>query len=228
MSLTPVDWLDIHQAQHSDKQGRTLVTLAYAQSLDESLTLSKGEPTPISGVESMKITHQLRAKHDGILVGIGTVLADNPRLNVRLVDGEDPQPVILDSHLRFPADARMLGGKKKPILFCREDVPVSKENVLTQDGLTVQRSPYLPEGLHLKAVLTNLYQKGIRTLMVEGGVSVLRAFLLTDLWDMAIITIAPLWLGGYGGIAPKETKIMLNNRFIYQAGADVVLAGTRI
>ena len=87
---------------------RPLVSLCYAQSLDGSIAKRRGEPTRISGAESSQLTHSLRAKHDAILVGIETIIADDPRLTVRLVEGPNPQPVILDSHLRTPIYAYAL------------------------------------------------------------------------------------------------------------------------
>ncbi|MEZ4718129.1 MAG: GTP cyclohydrolase II [Caldilineaceae bacterium] len=90
-------------AQHTDPH-RPFVTLSYAQSLDGSIAANRA-PTRLSGPAAMAMTHALRAAHDAILVGIGTVLADNPRLTVRLVDGASPRPVVLDSKLRMPPDA---------------------------------------------------------------------------------------------------------------------------
>jgi 3,4-dihydroxy 2-butanone 4-phosphate synthase/GTP cyclohydrolase II len=84
------------------------VTLTYAQSLDGCIAARRGEPYLLSGPESKRMTHQLRAAHSAILVGIGTVLADNPRLTARVAGGENPQPVVLDSRLRLPLDARLL------------------------------------------------------------------------------------------------------------------------
>ncbi|MGH9336192.1 MAG: RibD family protein, partial [Vicinamibacteria bacterium] len=88
--------------------GRPFVTLAYAQSLDGSIAGEGNRPLSLSCERSQKLTHELRACHDAILVGIGTVLADNPRLIVRLVNGEDPRPIVVDSRLRIPRDARLL------------------------------------------------------------------------------------------------------------------------
>ena len=85
---------------------RPRVTLTYAQSLDGSITARSGAPLSLSGAESLHYTHQLRAAHDAILVGIGTVLSDDPRLDVRLVTGPSPRPIVLDSELRCPVTAR--------------------------------------------------------------------------------------------------------------------------
>ena len=87
---------------------RPFVTLSYAQSLDGCLTTQQGMATPISAPASLTMTHTLRATHRAILVGIETVLADDPALTVRLIAGDNPQPVIVDSHLRTPPGARLL------------------------------------------------------------------------------------------------------------------------
>jgi riboflavin-specific deaminase-like protein len=90
-------------AAHRQCLGRPFVTLSYAQSLDGSIADRPGRPLALSGEASMALTHSLRASHEAILVGIGTVLADNPSLNVRLVAGKNPQPIVVDSRLRFPS-----------------------------------------------------------------------------------------------------------------------------
>ncbi|MCB0123506.1 MAG: GTP cyclohydrolase II, partial [Caldilineaceae bacterium] len=92
------------------------VTLSYAQSLDGSIAAADGTPLRISGERAMTLTHMLRAAHDAILVGVGTVLADDPQLTVRLVAGSDPQPILLDTHLRTPVTARCLRNPRPPWL----------------------------------------------------------------------------------------------------------------
>ncbi|HEX9595492.1 MAG TPA: RibD family protein, partial [Anaerolineales bacterium] len=98
------EWLAASLNQAGDLD-RPTVTLSYAQSLDGSIALHRGEPLTLSGPESMAMTHRLRAAHDAILVGIGTVISDDPQLNVRLVEGRNPQVVVLDSRLRLPLTA---------------------------------------------------------------------------------------------------------------------------
>src|SRR5512143_1701471 len=106
-------WLAQADRQPSEK-GRPLVSLCYAQSLDGCIAAERGRPTQLSGPETKQITHRLRALHDGILVGIGTVLADDPHLTVRHARGENPQPVVLDSRLRTPVEARLIAGHPRP------------------------------------------------------------------------------------------------------------------
>src|SRR5512144_1074873 len=99
---------------------RPRITLAYAQSLDGSIAARSGVPLQLSGTESMQYTHQLRAAHDAILVGIGTVLSDDPRLNVRLTAGVSPRPILRDSELRCPIDARCLESARRPIVVTND------------------------------------------------------------------------------------------------------------
>ncbi len=108
----------------SSSRERPYVTLSYAQSLDGSITARRGEPLAISGPESLEMTHRLRAEHDAILVGIGTLLADDPRLSVRLVAGADPQPIIVDSRLRFPLNARILLDGRSPWIATTEEAEI--------------------------------------------------------------------------------------------------------
>mmetsp|Transcript_34521 Transcript_34521/g.55844 ORF Transcript_34521/g.55844 Transcript_34521/m.55844 type:complete len:147 (+) Transcript_34521:57-497(+) len=91
----------------SSKQNRPFVTLTYAQSLDGSISAERGSPLLLSGKESMTMTHALRAAHDAILVGVGTLIADDPSLNVRHVNGTNPRPIILDSSLRMPLNRKL-------------------------------------------------------------------------------------------------------------------------
>ena len=106
-------WLEGAQQEfHADSSdtpgsGRPHVTLSYAQSWDGSITTIPGESLALSSETGMQMTHQLRSLHDGILVGIGTVLADDPRLTVREWTGNDPQPIVLDSQLRIPSSSRL-------------------------------------------------------------------------------------------------------------------------
>ena len=121
-------------SEHRQRTGRPLVTLSYAQSLDGSIADRPGRPLSLSGSQSMILTHGLRASHDAILVGIGTVLADNPRLNVRLVTGKSPQPVIVDSRLRFPPYANLLRHGRAPWIVANEGADPERREALEAIG----------------------------------------------------------------------------------------------
>ncbi|MCX8025224.1 MAG: RibD family protein [Thermanaerothrix sp.] len=186
-------------AQRCEIEQRPWVTLAFAQSLDGCLTFAQGYPSALSSEATLYLTHVLRAEHQAILVGVGTVLADNPRLTVRLVPGEHPQPLILDTHLRTPLESHILNHPtRKPWIFTAAQAPVAQRNALEALGAHIISLVNEPgEPIPLRLMLNYLWEHGIRSLMVEGGAKVLTAFLEAQLLDAAIITLAPIWIGGY-------------------------------
>lgn len=179
------------------RAGRPLVTLSYAQSLDGSITTRRGVPQAISGPDSLVLTHQLRAAHDAILVGIGTILADNPRLTVRLVEGKDPQPIVLDTHLRFPLYANLLQHPSPPWIATSELAEAQKSAALEAAGARLLRLPtQSADEIDLALLLERLAELEIDSLLVEGGARVITAFLRQRLADQVVLTIAPVFLGG--------------------------------
>jgi riboflavin-specific deaminase-like protein len=206
---------------------RPFVTLSYAQSLDGSIALRAGEPLLLSGANALRLTHQLRSIHDGILVGIGTVLSDNPQLTVRHWTGTSPQPIVLDSNLRFPDDARLCERNDKPCWV----FTTTGEQPLAIDGLNITALEGDVDGrVCLRRMLAALHERGIRSLMVEGGAHVISAFLKAGLVDAAVITISPRFVGGYKAVTdlsssenfipPKITPF-----FSQRLGDDIILWG---
>jgi riboflavin-specific deaminase-like protein len=177
---------------------RPLVSLCYAQSLDGSLAARRGQPTALSGSESNRLTHELRAVHDAILVGVGTVLSDNPRLTVRLAQGKDPQPVVLDSRLYTPPEANIVcQHPRPPWIATTQSADPQRRAALVAAGALILPMPADAAGhVQLPVLLECLADKGINKLMVEGGAKVIASFLAQRLADLAILTIVPLFLGG--------------------------------
>ncbi len=212
---------------HCRRTGRPLVTLSYAQSLDGCLSARRGEPFALSGPESLALTHQLRAAHAGILVGIGTLLADDPRLNVRLTPGADPQPVVLDSRLRFPPGARLLAAaERRPWIA----TTASGERAAALEGAGARLLAFPPDGqgrVPLPTLLERLAALGLDSLMVEGGAQVLTSFLSQGLADLAVVTVAPLWLGGLRSVeAPLAPGgLRLEQTGSEQLGEDIIVWG---
>lgn len=213
---------------------RPFVTLSYAQSLDGSIAAGKGERTQISGPESTKLTHILRADHEAILIGIGTLLVDDPQLTVRLVEGDHPIPVILDSKLRTPIDSFLMQSNS-PWIATAENADQAKSKKLTSLGAKLIYLPANHEGyLHLPALMESLHREGIKRLMVEGGARVLASFLESHLVDFVVVTISPLILGGLPAVHFKNSfKSMDNKKDIPRldkmntgfAGDDLVVFG---
>jgi GTP cyclohydrolase II len=215
---------------HRQRTGRPLVTLSYAQSLDGSIADRPGRPLALSGSQSMIFTHCLRALHDAILVGIGTVLADNPRLNVRLVEGNNPQPVIVDSRLRFPSYANLLRNGRTPWIATGEGADPERQEALEASGAKVLRLPGQNGWVDLAALLDHLGSQGVNHLMVEGGAQVITSFLATRLVDQVVLTIAPLLVGGLRvvdnlGYSPLRRFPRLRRVSYQQLGDDLVLRG---
>jgi 3,4-dihydroxy 2-butanone 4-phosphate synthase/GTP cyclohydrolase II len=227
----PLDELIASLAQSAvlrEQRGRPLVSLCYAQSLDGSIAVCPAQATDLSGPESSRLTHRLRAAHDAILVGIGTVLIDNPRLTVRLVSGANPQPVILDSHLRTPLSAALLQPEHpKPAWIATTSVgDPEKRLALMAANIRLVELPAAADGrIELEALLLRLGEMGINSLMVEGGAGVISAFLRLGLVDQAILTVVPRWLGGLAPAELAASARRLEKPAWAQLGDDLVVWG---
>jgi 3,4-dihydroxy 2-butanone 4-phosphate synthase/GTP cyclohydrolase II len=217
---------DLHVRLEAGFSGseRPFVTLAYAQSLDGSIAGEGNRPLRLSCESSLTLTHELRAAHDAILVGIGTVLADNPRLNVRLVNGKDPRPVVVDSRLRMPTDALLLSGGREAIVATTE----AARGELPVDCLTVLRTPALRNGwVDLDRLLLELGRRGVRHVLVEGGARILTSFLESRLADYVVVTISPRFVLGVRPLGARELRPSprLDPFGWERVGEDLVVAG---
>lgn len=204
------------------------ITLTWAQTLDGSIAAEQGRPTAISGSETQRFTHQLRSTHDSILVGIGTVLSDDPRLNVRHAEGPDPIPVILDPTLQTPPDARCLR-TPDALIAVGEDVPASCQAPFRDRGVTVVVVPQERPGiLDFRALVDHLALRGITSIMVEGGGAVIGHVLTSGTFDAVVVTVAPMFVGGYQPLrGPFTEGIRLAKSEWIPVGNDVVLVGIR-
>lgn len=216
-----------------NNQSYPLVTLSYAQSLDGSITHTRGLPLGISGPESLRFTHFLRSIHDGILVGVGTIQSDDPRLTVREVQGPNPQPVILDPDLRIPKNSRIFNQPKPPWIFTAARRQFSMKSLVEEKGGRIFNIQRNPSGIFdLESVLGILKEEGITRLMVEGGARVIEYFIRANLVDAAVITIAPSFVGGLKPIRNpliNSSKIAdfprIENPFSKILGNDILIWG---
>jgi 3,4-dihydroxy 2-butanone 4-phosphate synthase/GTP cyclohydrolase II len=182
------------------------VTLSYAQSLDGSIAGCTGETLGISGGPALDFTHRLRAMHDAILVGVNTVLVDDPRLTVRRVVGPNPRPIVVDSHLRMPLDSRLMRRREAAtIVATTEGACRERAARLAACGAEVW---FLPSNAHgrvdLAALFTRLGAQGIASVMVEGGASVITSILGSDLADQLVVTVAPCLVGGVRAVGALD------------------------
>jgi 3,4-dihydroxy 2-butanone 4-phosphate synthase/GTP cyclohydrolase II len=213
------------------RRSRPFVTLAYAQSLDGSIAGTGNRPLSLSSPGSLQLTHELRAAHDAILVGIGTVLADDPQLNVRLASGKDPRPIVVDSRLRIPRDARLLRNGSGLWLASTEAADDSAEAELQSRGAMVMRLRALENGwVDLEVLLERLALRGVQNLLVEGGARILTSFLESKLVDYLVVTISPRFVGG---VRPLDSRELLSlPRMVSwrseRVGEDLVIAGALV
>jgi len=216
------------------RNGRPFVTLAYAQSLDGSIALEPGRPSPLSGPEALRLTHALRANHDGILVGIGTVLADDPQLTVRLVEGRSPRPLVVDSHLRTPECARLLQSSgregRAPWIATTNGVDSGQRNRLEARGARILRAKALPNGwVDLSSLMHQMSEQGVAHVMVEGGSKIITSFLRARLVDYAVITVSPRLMGGLAALRGVTFdgvgEPRLSSWATHRLGDDLVLCG---
>ncbi|EKD48047.1 MAG: riboflavin biosynthesis protein RibD [uncultured bacterium] len=190
------------------KTGLPYLTLKIASSYNFKIWSPK--ITKITGLESQKFTHRLRAKSTSVLTGINTILKDDPLLTTRLVKGENPTPIILDGSLKIPPKSNVL--KNKKTIICTEKKS-SKKNVLTFTTLS-----------NLKPILKKLATLGHTNILVEGGQKITSSFLQQKLADKIIIFISDKKLGQQGlrAILPK-TLPNLKITDIKKIGEDIVM-----
>lgn len=184
------------------------VTLKVAISLDGKMAAASGDSRWISSEESRYFVQNLRAEHDAILVGINTILKDDPELTLRLPEtaGKKWHRVVLDAFLRFPLRARLLksGAKGNVLIFTGPDIPEVKVRKLRQKGVEIIRVPAANGQVNLKEVLEELGRREISALLVEGGASTLTSFLQQKIADKAYLLLAPRLIGGKTSPTPFE------------------------
>lgn len=184
------------------RDGRPHITLKLAMSADGKAALAGGKPVQITGEETRKRVHLMRAMNDAILIGIGTVLADDPALTCRLpgMANLSPVRVVLDPALRLPPGSQLVATARDiPVwAVCAMDAPSEREVTLSERGVAVIRTQGGADGLDLVCVLRALADRGITRLMVEGGPTVAASFLRSDLVDEAWLLHGPAAIGADG------------------------------
>lgn len=172
-------------------EGRPAVTLKLALGADGRVPKGDGAPVWVTGPDARAHGHLLRAMNDAILVGRGTIAADNPTLTCRLpgMSCRSPVRVVLDRRLRTPPDAKLFEDIMVPVwLLCAAGETHEKANLLHEHGAEIVPVPIDDQGLiDVQDALETLAHRGITRVLIEGGPSVARAFLDADLVDEAVI-----------------------------------------
>ena len=202
--------------------GLPLVIAKMAASLDGKIATHLGDSHWISNERSRRFVHKLRHAVDAILVGVGTVLADDPKLTTRLSGrkGNNPLRIILDTHLRTPADSLVVSQTKEaPTIIATGPKPYKKRREqLEEKGVEVLSLPLMRGRVSLPELLRHLGNRSITSLLVEGGAEVHGGFFYENLVDKVYLFFAPKIIGGdravpmVGGIGAGNVAAALSLR----------------
>ncbi len=218
--------------------GQPFVTAKFAMSLDGKIATHSGDSRWVSGPEARKAVQQMRRECDAVLVGVNTVLADDPQLTSR--DEEEsplkdqPLRVILDSHGRTPPGARMLGEPGTTIIVTTPDAPRQRLEGLNAAGAQIWQTKAGVEGrVQPEAVLDELGKQHVVSLLVEGGGMVLGSFFDAGLVDKVYAFIAPMIIGGSQAPSPVAgqgvSKVIdawqLERTQLHHCGPDWLIVG---
>ncbi len=216
---------------------RPWVIMKAGVSLDGRIAAENGNPGWITNEKSRKYTHRLRDEVDGILIGIGTALADDPSLTTRLSGRGhiDPVRIILDADLRLPVNARMLtqDSKAETLIFCGINAPVEKMKDLSRAGAVPIVVPTANDGrLDLNNILLELGKRQMSSIMVEGGSRVHASFLARGLVNQVNLFYGPFFIGSEGvpvadalGLSSVEQAPRLKDITTRRFGNDVMIEG---
>lgn len=187
MTADPFD--DALACLRESDPGRPFVLAQLGQSLDGRIATLTGASKYINGAGALDHLHRLRAAVDAVVVGIGTVLADDPSLTVRRAHGANPARVIIDPNARLPHDAKCLcedGTRVLAIHAAGKACPPRVEPILVNYG---------PNGLYPREIVAALFAAGFRKILVEGGAQTISRFIQADALDRLHILVAPMILG---------------------------------
>jgi len=211
--------------------GRPAVTLKWAMSLDGKIATVTGASHWISSPQARRWSLALREEHDAILVGSGTILADDPRLDRRLNLAPGPNlRIVLDRRLLTPPEATLFK-VPGPVLIYTESTDGGRREALEARGAEVARL----DAVEPAAVLADLYQRGVRSVLVEGGGEIHASFVAAGLYDQVKVDCAPLLIGGKGAPAPLgglgvealDKAPRLEGLKVQRRGGDLLILGFR-
>jgi len=228
---------------HQVRTGRPFVTAKWAMTLDGKIATADGDSRWVSGEAARRTVHRERDASDAILVGVGTVLADDPQLTVRLPAEDDtraprrvaPWRVVLDGVARTPPEARLIGNDRRALIVVGESAPSDRVRALEAVGASVLVLPSSGGKVDPEAVLSELADRGVSRVLLESGGTLLGSFFDCGLVDRVMAYIAPKLLGGADAMSPiggtgrslMSRALALANTRVETVGGDVLIEGYR-
>jgi len=178
--------------------GLPFVTLKWAMSLDGKIAADRGSATAITGESARRFAHELRNVYDAVLVGVQTVLADDPQLTCRMPGGRNPLRIVLDSRLRVPVAARVATDtvSAKTLIVTTRAAPPDRSEALRRAGVEVLVQDHPGDRVRLRPLLEELGRRGLLSVLIEGGGTVNASALAEGVVDKVIALIAPSLIGG--------------------------------
>lgn len=216
------------------RTGLPYVTLKAGMTIDGAVATASGESQWITGAESRLAVHHLRATHDAIIVGIGTVLADNPRLTTRLPPGggKNPLRIVVDSTLRTPSTAALLAEAGQTLILTTAAASASDAERLRGENVEILCVAGNAGAVDLPEAMRQLGARGIQSILLEGGGRLHHSALHSGIVDRLCVFIAPLLLGGSGiplfsgqGVTNLKDAFRLQQLHVERYGDDLLLDG---
>lgn len=214
-------------------RGLPFVTLKLAASLDGRIATATGDSRWVTGPAARRYVHRLRNELDAVLVGSGTVLADDPQLTCRLPGGRDPLRVVLDGRLRTPLTARLVTQPhpEKTVLVTRNDAPADRRKRLEDLGVQVWRFPADRGRVSFRRVLRKLARAGVLSVLVEGGAVTAARAVSEKAVDKVLCFYAPKFIGAEGlpmvgglGIERMRQTPHLSGPAVRRVGEDILVS----
>ena len=209
------------------------VAMKYAMTLDGKIASFSGDSKWVTGEKAREHTHFLRKKYRGILVGIGTVLADDPMLNCRIENGVDPVRIVCDSHLQIPLECQLVKTAKDiETIVCYAEENEEKQKALMEAGVQLIKAEKDGQ-VDLEKLMMELGSMEIDSVLVEGGGAIHGSFLTSDLVQKVYCYIAPKMIGGKDALSPVLGKgiekmsdaVEITDVTVQNFGSDICVSG---
>jgi len=213
------------------KTGRPFITMKVAMSLDGKIATSTGNSKYITSKEARAHVHQLRTEVDAVMVGVNTVIKDNPELTPRLVKGKDPIKIVVDSKLKIPKSCNLMKNTQKLIVATTNDAPKKDVEKLKQKGVNVIITKPKEGKVDLHDLMKHLGKMEITSVMIEGGSELNSSAIKEGIADKVLVFTAPKLIGdGLGaignlGISKVDKAVKLKDVTTRKIGDDMLIEG---